>query len=65
MYYFRVLSLRWLDLPAATGWSLDLATAPSASTCVLTLLGASASFALLGAGMMMGREFRMKTPERS
>jgi ABC-2 type transport system permease protein len=65
MYYFRVLSLRWLDLPAAEGWSLDLATAASASACVLILLGASAVFALLGAALMMGREFRMKTPEGS
>jgi hypothetical protein len=30
---------------------------------VLTLLAASAVLALLGAVVMMGREFRMKTPE--
>jgi ABC-2 type transport system permease protein len=65
MYYFRVLSVRWLDLPAADVWSLDLATAASARTCVLTLLGASAAFALLGAALMVGQEFRMKTPEGS
>jgi ABC-2 type transport system permease protein len=46
-------------------WSLDLSTAPGASACVLTLLGASALFVLLGAVMMMRREFRMKTPEGS
>jgi ABC-2 type transport system permease protein len=65
MYYFRVLSLRWLDPPGAEGWSLDLDTAAKASTCVLVLLGTSAAFALLGAALMMGREFRMKTPEGS
>jgi ABC-2 type transport system permease protein len=63
MYYFRVLSVRWLELPAAREWSLDLATAPSAASCVVTLLGASAVFAFLGALMTMQREFRMKTPE--
>jgi ABC-2 type transport system permease protein len=65
MYYFRVLTLRWLDPPSAEGWTLDLTTAASASTCVWTLLGASAVVALLGAALMMGREFRMKTPEGS
>ena len=65
MYSFRVLSVRWLDPPNSKEWSLDLATAPSASDCVLTLLGASAAFVLLGAVLMMRREFRMKTPEGS
>ena len=65
MYYFRVLSLRWLDPTDGKSWSIDLATAPSARTCVFTLLGASAFFALLGAAMMAKREFRMKTPEGS
>jgi ABC-2 type transport system permease protein len=65
MYYFRVLSVRWLEPPGIKVWSLDLATAPSAGACVLTLLGAGAVFVLLGAVMMMRREFRMKTPEGS
>jgi ABC-2 type transport system permease protein len=65
MYYFRVLSVRWLEPAGSKVWSLDLATAPSARACVLTLLGASAAFVLLGAVMMTAREFRMKTPEGS
>jgi ABC-2 type transport system permease protein len=63
MYYFRLLSVRWLELPGNLTWSLDLTLAPSARTCVLTLLGASAVLALLGAASMMRSEFRMKTPE--
>jgi ABC-2 type transport system permease protein len=65
MYYFRVLSVRWLEPPGRKEWSLDLAAAPGAGACVLTLLGAGAAFVLLGAVMMMRREFRMKTPEGS
>ena len=65
MYSFRVLSVRWLGPPDKDVWSIDLETAPSAGTCVLTLLGASAVFTLLGAVLMMRREFRMKTPEGS
>jgi len=61
MYYFRVLSVHWLDPRKSTEWSLDLTTAPSARSCLLTLLAASAVFVLLGAMMMMRREFRMKT----
>jgi ABC-2 type transport system permease protein len=65
MYYFRVLAVRWLGPPDNDVWSINLETAPSAGTCVLTLLGASAVFTLLGAVLMMRREFRMKTPEGS
>jgi ABC-2 type transport system permease protein len=64
MYYFRVLAVRWLQPADSKAWSLDLATAPSAGACVLTLLGACAAFVLLGA-VMMRQEFRMKTPEGS
>jgi ABC-2 type transport system permease protein len=63
MYYFRVLSLRWLDVPLGQEWSIDLASAPSSFDSVLTLLGASAMFVLIGALTMTRREFRMKTPE--
>jgi ABC-2 type transport system permease protein len=63
MYYFRVLSVRWLQPPSSKEWSLDLTVAPSAGECVQTLLGVSAVLVLFGAVMMMGREFRMKTPE--
>jgi ABC-2 type transport system permease protein len=65
MYYFRVLVIRWFDLPESQGWSIELATAPSAGDCVLTLLGVSLVFTLLGAWIMMRKEFRMKTPEGS
>jgi ABC-2 type transport system permease protein len=65
MYYFRVLSVRWLDPAGSRAWSLDLAEAPTASACVLTLVAASAVLVALGAVMMASREFRMKTPEGS
>ncbi|HZU36504.1 MAG TPA: ABC transporter permease subunit [Gemmataceae bacterium] len=65
MYYFRVLSLRWLEPPDSKVWSIDLTTAPSAGECVQRLLGASVVLTLLGAVLMMRREFRMKTPEGS
>jgi ABC-2 type transport system permease protein len=65
MYYFRVLALRWLEPANSREWAIDLATAPSAASCVLTLLGASVVFALLGALTIMRREFRVKTPEGS
>jgi len=65
MYYFRVLAVRWLDPAGNARWALDLATAPSAGRCVLTLAAASGALALLGATIMMRREFRMKTPEGS
>jgi ABC-2 type transport system permease protein len=65
MYYFRVLSIRWIEPPDARAWSINLATAPSAGACLLTLLGASTVFGLVGALLMMRREFRMKTPEGS
>lgn len=65
MYYFRVLSLRWLMPAHSEEWSLDLTTAPSADRCLLTLLAVSTLFVLLGAAMMRRREFRMKTAEGS
>jgi len=62
MYYFRVLAVRWLGVPA-NEWSLDLAVAPGSNSCLLILLGVAAVFTILGAALMMSREFRMKTPE--
>jgi ABC-2 type transport system permease protein len=64
IYYIRVLSVRWLDMPGAD-WSIDPATAPSASTCLIVLLTVSAVFAALGALTFATREFRVKTPEGS
>ena len=40
MYYFRVLTMRWLNPPDGREWRLDLTTAPSAGGCVMTLLAA-------------------------
>lgn len=65
MYYFRVLSVRWLEPAGSKVWSIELDTAPSAADCVWTLLITCAVGALLGAVMMMRQEFRMKTPEGS
>jgi ABC-2 type transport system permease protein len=65
MYYFRVLSIRWLAPPDSKEWSIDLATAPTTDECVLTLLGATALFIFFAAWLMMRAEFRMKTPEGS
>ena len=64
MYYLRVLSVRWLDL-AGADWSIDPATAPAATTCLLTLAGHRRGCALLGACVFSMREFRVKTPEGS
>lgn len=61
MYYFRVLSIRWINPNMAKDFSIDLAIAPSAGDCVLAVLTASAAFAVLGAVLMTRREFTMKT----
>jgi hypothetical protein len=63
MYYFRVLAMRWFDPPESKEWSINVATAPSADACVLTLLAATLAFTLLGAWRMMRREFHVKTPD--
>ena len=47
----------------ARNWSINLATAPDARTCVLTLLGVGVASAIIAAILFAGREFRMKTPE--
>jgi hypothetical protein len=62
IYYIRVLGVRWLDLSGAD-WSIDPATAVSASTCVIVLLGITFVFSALGAITFNSREFRVKTPE--
>ena len=64
MYYIRVLAVRWLDMPGVD-WSIDLSTAPSASTCLIVLLSVGAVFSVLGALTFGLREFRVKTPEGS
>lgn len=62
MYYFRVLALRWLDPAGGNGWSIDLAAAPEAPACVLTLLGTGVLLAAVAAFLFARSEFRMKTP---
>jgi ABC-2 type transport system permease protein len=62
VYYIRVLAVRWLDIPGAD-WSIDPATAVSASTCVIVLLSIATAFAAIGAITFATREFRVKTPE--
>lgn len=64
MYYFRVLVLRWLNPPGANAWSIDLAKAPEAQTCVMILLGAGLVLALLAAILFAGREFRVKSADQ-
>jgi ABC-2 type transport system permease protein len=64
MYHVRVLAVRWLDMPGAD-WSIDLSTAPAASTCLIVLLTVSTVFAAIGALTFGMREFRVKTPEGS
>jgi ABC-2 type transport system permease protein len=63
MYYFRVLVLRWLEPPYGREWSIDLATAPEARACVLTLAGVGLVLTAAAALFFAGREFRMKTPD--
>ncbi len=64
MYYVRTLCVRWLGLPVGD-WAIDPATAPSVTTCLLTLIGTGSVVALLGAWLFSVREFRVKTPEGS
>jgi ABC-2 type transport system permease protein len=62
IYHIRVLAVRWLDINGAE-WSIDPATAASASTSLIVLLSIAAAFAVIGAITFAAREFRVKTPE--
>ncbi len=64
MYYFRVLSLRWLE-GRDPGWSIDLDLAPRSFECVVTLAITSVILSALAAIAFTVREFRVKTPEAS
>jgi hypothetical protein len=44
-------------------WSIDPADAPTAKSCLMTLLIAAAVMTAIGALILAVREFRMKTPE--
>jgi ABC-2 type transport system permease protein len=63
MYYYRVLTLRWLAPASGRDWSIDLATAPETRTCVLTLVSVGLVLALAAAFFFARGEYRMKTPE--
>jgi ABC-2 type transport system permease protein len=63
VFYFRVLVLRWLNPPDTSVWAIDAATAPTAMSCVLTLLVAALVLTAVGSLLLSAREFRMKTPE--
>lgn len=63
MFYFRVLVLRWLEPVSGKNWSITLEKAPSATTCILVLVGIGVVLSVLAALIFSIREFRMKTPE--
>ncbi len=65
LYYFRVLSMNWLNLDSrmVQAWSIDTGTAPQPAICVLTLLIVIALAMYVGARVFSGREFYVKTPE--
>jgi ABC-2 type transport system permease protein len=69
VYYMRVLTVRWLDLPEQilnrwrSDWGLDLDQIPDGNTCVLRLLGFGLAITVLAGLQFSRREFRMKTPE--
>jgi ABC-2 type transport system permease protein len=69
VYYFRILVLRWLDLPDPLrqqwlrAWQLDPAKMPDASTCVETLVIASLVITIFSAVWFSRSEFSLKTPE--
>jgi ABC-2 type transport system permease protein len=62
IYHIRVLAVRWLGM-SGIDWSIEPATAPTASTSLIVLLSMSAVFTILGAVTFGMREFRVKTPE--
>jgi ABC-2 type transport system permease protein len=71
VYHFRVLILRWLDLPDllqrqwSSAWQLDFAKMPHASSCVATVAIASLAVTIFSALWFSSSEFTVKTPERS
>jgi ABC-2 type transport system permease protein len=64
MFYFRVLSVRWLKLDPDQ-WSLEMDTAPDSGHCAMYLLVAGLLATLLAATAFTRNEFRLKTPEGS
>ena len=64
MYYFRVLTVRWLDVRRPE-WSIILSEAPSATECLFTIAIATVVITSIAATYFSMREFRVKTPEGS
>jgi hypothetical protein len=66
MFYFRALSLDWLDLgrERALDWRMENADdVPSSVVSVAVLLGVACVTTLLGMMQFSRREFHVKTPE--
>ena len=63
-YYMRVLIRDWVGT-IVPEWRLNPNDTPTASTCVLILLGASLAATALAMVVFTTREFRVKTPEGS
>jgi hypothetical protein len=64
MYYWRILSDRWLKLgDPVDAWRLNPSTDPDTTTCLITLVTVSLTATILAMYTFMVREFRVKTPE--
>jgi ABC-2 type transport system permease protein len=63
VYYFRVLSLRWINPPETQDWAITLSEAPSTAACIATLLGVGLLLTALGGWLFSQREYAVKTPE--
>jgi hypothetical protein len=65
VYYFRVLveRLGGASKILTENWSIDLASAPTALACIVTLASASGAFLAAGMVIFSSREYRLKTPE--
>jgi ABC-2 type transport system permease protein len=65
MYYFRVLSLNWLDLDTnmKRSWQIVAADATTPLACVLTLLIVTIAATIIAVVVFSRREFYVKTPE--
>ncbi len=62
MYHIRVLSVRWLKIPAGY-YAIDPTTAPAVSTSLIVLGSVTTVVLLLGSWIFSSREFRLKTPD--
>jgi ABC-2 type transport system permease protein len=67
MYYFRVLSLNWVDLNLRMrgDWRIEISEAPSPGACLTTLFVLVLIATYLAVQVFTRREFHVKTPETS